>query len=163
MIWLCRSGRNSVYLQYFLDEEKLFLPWEGFRIDLSSFNSNEDLKCFISKERSDASKTAIATWAGQIRAFVHGMQLDDLVLIPHQGSKLYTLAKIIGDYHFADDNPHQLWHSRKICVLNEPIPRSLFSQSLQYSMGAYRTVFRIKDEAGVLATIKALQSDLKHL
>ena len=160
MIWVCRAGMNSAYLDYFLEEKKIFLPWEGFRIDLSSFNSKEELKQFVAMERAGASKTAVATWAGQIRAFVHDMEIGDLVLIPHQGSKLYTLAHIIGNYRFTTDNTQKLWHSRDICVIKEEIPRSAFSQSLQYSMGAYRTVFRIKDEKAVAQSLKPFRIDL---
>lgn len=47
----------------------------------------------------------------------------------------------------------ELCHSRKIEIMEDKIPREIFSQSLQYSMGAFRTLFKIKNEEEVFETI----------
>ena len=76
------------------------------------------------------------------------------MLIPHQRSRHYALSRIIGDYSFSDNDPQELWHSRKVSILKHEIPRSAFSKTLQYSMGAYRTVFKIRDEEDLQNILK---------
>ena len=79
------------------------------------------------------------------------MKSGDYVLIPYPRSKQYALGKIIGEYEYNENE--ELCHSRKIEIMEDKIPREIFSQSLQYSMGAFRTLFKIKNEEEVFETI----------
>ena len=76
-----------------------------------------------------------------------------MVLLPHLGSRHYTLAQIVGEYEYDPNNENGLWHSRKIKVLKREIPRDIFSQKIQYSLGAYRTIFHAKYEDEILGII----------
>lgn len=151
MIWVCRAGVYSSYLEYFFQNNKVFLPWRNsYRKDLSAFKSLEDMKSFVRNENNGASNTSIATWTSQLRIFSCDMKISDYVLIPHSHSRQITLAEIAGDYCFSENDPMKLWHSRKITILPGEILRSSLSKPLQYSLGAYRTVFRIKQEEELL-------------
>ena len=81
------------------------------------------------------------------------MQIGDYVLIPHKGSRYYTLGKVISNYCFCDSDENGLWHSRDIEILEIDIPREIFSQSMRYSLGAYRTIFKVREEEELLTTI----------
>lgn len=153
MIWVCRAGMNSVYLDYFLSTERVYLSWDGFKTDLRQFKDREELKSLVRKEKGDVTRTSVSNWSGQLYTFCWDMKVGDKVLIPHRGSRQYTLAQIKGDYTFSKDNEKGLWHSRSILILENEIPRAIFSQSMQYSLGAYRTIFKVRDEEELIETI----------
>lgn len=86
------------------------------------------------------------------------MKIGDYVLIPHKSSKKYSLARIIGEYAFGSKAKHQLWHSRRIEMISEDIPREIFNQSIQYFLGAYRTIFKAKQEEEIIKAIGQYKS-----
>ena len=155
MMWVCRAGMNSVHFKYYLSSCKIFLPWDGFKTDLNQFETREEYKALVKKEKPDAPRTSVSNWSGQLYTFCKEMKSEDFVLIPQQGSKKYAFAKIISDYMFDETNQQKLWHSREIDIIANDIPREAFSQSLQYSLGAYRTVFKVKAEEEVFKVISS--------
>lgn len=146
MIWVCRAGMNSVYLDYFLKTQRIFLPWDGFKCDLRQYKNREEIKKLVREEKGDVAKTSISNWSGQLYTFCWDMSINDKVLIPHKGRRKYTFAKIVGEYTYTENDEKGLWHSRAISIVPGDIPRDIFSQSMQYSLGAYRTIFKVKDE-----------------
>lgn len=127
MIWVCRAGMDSIYLDYILNSKKIFLPWQGFKVDLSQYRGREELKSLVRQEKGDAARTSISNWAGQLYTFCWDMNINDYVLIPHKGSRKYTFAKITGDYTFSEKDEKNLWHSRSISITENDIPRNIFS------------------------------------
>lgn len=157
VIWVCRAGRDSVYLDTFLQAKKVYLPWEGFKVDLTHYPSREQIKSLVQQEKGDVARTSISNWSGQLYSFCWEMNVGDYALIPHRGSRAYTLAKLVGDYEFCDSDQNGLWHSRKIRIVLPNIPREAFSQSMRYSLGAYRTLFRIREEEELISSISKYQ------
>ena len=153
MIWVCRAGVNSVYLDIFLNMKKVYLPWEGFKVDLKHYTDREQLKSLVRKEKGDVARTSISNWSGQLYSFCWEMKIGDYVLIPHKGSRYYTFGKITGDYMFCNYDENELWHSRDIEIVLTDIPKEVFSQSMRYSLGAYRTVFKVREEEELLTAI----------
>lgn len=146
MIWVCRAGISARYYDYYLNTSKIYLPWDGFCIDLSTVDTMEGFRQLVVCEKGTAERTSISNWAGQLNVFSNDMSVGDYVLIPSCRSKEYTLAQIISDYAFDPTNSEKLWHSREIVIIRTGIPKSLFSQSLQYALGAFRTVFKLRTD-----------------
>ena len=99
-------------------------------------------------EKNPDAPTTISNWAGQLYSFCVDMKVGDYVLVPGKSSRFYTLAAIIENYKYEQGKEYP--HSRKIKILNEHIDRECFTQSTQYSLGAFRTVFKVKQEEEVL-------------
>ena len=73
------------------------------------------------------------------------------MLIPTK--HMFILARVTGGYCF-DKNDHDcLYHSRTIEILDREIPRDAFSQYLTYFLGAYRMLFKSKEEEEILEAI----------
>ncbi len=161
MIWVCRAGMNSIYLDTFLNSKKVYLPWDGFKVNLRQYTDREQLKALVRQEKGDVARTSISNWSGQLYTFCWEMQKGDYVLIPHKGSRSYTFGELVGDYSFCDSNKRELWHSRDIEILITDIPREAFSQSMRYSLGAYRTIFKVKDEEELLTAITKYRKQKK--
>ena len=153
MIWVCRAGQKSKYIENFIKNDRIFLPWDGFNMNLGNLKEMEEYRNLVSEERNTENRTTISNLAAQLKAFSLDMNIDDYVLIPHQGSRKYTFARICGDYEYNALDNNNLWHSRKIQILKMDIPREAFSQSLQYSLGAFRTIFRVKNEEECIEVI----------
>lgn len=151
MMWVCRPGQKGIYLEKFIKDKKIFISWEGFKVDLSKAETREEFREIVIDERKPEARTTISNWAGQLYSFCREMQIGDLVLIPHQSSKKYALARIVGDYEY--NSKEELVHSRKIEIMKNNIPRELFDQSTQYSLGAFRTLFKVRDEDVVMEAI----------
>ena len=161
MMWVIRAGQNSVYYDKFLEESKVFLPWTGFKMDLSSFSSRPEFRNLVEKEKGDVHHTSVSNWAGQLYSFTVDAQKNDFVLIPSKGSHTYCLSKITGDYAFNENEPSKLYHSRDIKVILKDIPKRIFSQEIVYSLGAFRTIFKARHEEEIIRAIKKWK-DKKH-
>ena len=106
------------------------------------------------EEKGEVTRTSISNWAGQLYSFCWEMKRNDYVLIPLNHSRQFVLSRIVGDYAFDPDNEFGLWHSRDVEIIQESIPNAIFSQSIRYSLGAFRTIFKAKDEEEIIATIE---------
>ncbi|MBR3356228.1 MAG: hypothetical protein IKG46_00050 [Solobacterium sp.] len=148
MIWVCRSGKHGKDYDEVRKFSDVFMGWDGYRLDLSGLINREDFKELVIKEKNPAARTTISNWAGQLYSFCREMQKGDFVLVPNLNAKEFLLARIVGDYRFEADRMYP--HVRRIEVLKEGISRSLFSQSTQYSLGAFRTVFKVRQEEEIL-------------
>ncbi len=157
-MWVFRAGKNGAMYNDVIEYSQVFLPWDGYQEDLSKYQTMPEFRKLVEREKQTTNRTSVSNWASQILVFVKTSQIGDCVLIPAQGSKCYTLAKIAGDYEYIESNDEMLRHTRKITVLEENIPRSVFSQEVKYMLGAYRTVFKIRNEDLVLQQIEQWHS-----
>ena len=148
MMWVCRAGKNG---SDFGDVKKygdIFLAWEGFRLNLESFSSRDSFKELVIKEKNPSARTSISNWAGQLYSFCQEMTRGDYVLVPYNKSHEYLLTIVEGEYRY--DTSRKYPHVRKIKTVCDGILRSQFTQSTQYSLGAFRTVFKVKQEEEIL-------------
>lgn len=152
-MWVCRAGNSSVYYKKFICDRKIYIPWDGYKYNLHSCKDLSDFKLIVEKEKGTINSTTISNWASQLYSFVCKMELNDYVLIPAYRSREYCLAQIVGQYEFLIDDSEELCHSRAIVILKQDIPREIFTKDIQYSLGAYRTIFRANKEREILQAI----------
>jgi restriction system protein len=62
MAWVMRAGKESVYLNKFVEGSRIYLPWEGYKVNLSKLDSREDFKQLVIKEKGDQNRTTISNW-----------------------------------------------------------------------------------------------------
>ena len=153
-MWVVRAGQKSIYFNDYIEKRRIFIPWDGYKCDLSKLDNLGDYRKLVLKEKgSDNSPVSISNWTIQLFSFVREMRSDDYVLIPSELSRYYCLARIKGGYCYDGKAANGLYHSREIEILETNIPRGIFEQSIQYSLGAYRTIFHAKYEDEILETI----------
>ena len=39
MLWICRAGQKGCFFSKYIEEQRIYLPWDGYRFDLSKYNS----------------------------------------------------------------------------------------------------------------------------
>lgn len=152
-MWVCRAGQKAIYLDYFLENSRIYLVWQGFRSNLRNYESRYDYRELVMKEKNTDNHTSVSNWSGQLFSFCHEMCVGNYVIIPHERSRKYCLAKITGIYEYDENDERGLFHSHQIEIINDSIPKELFDQTIQYSLGAFRTIFRAKNEDEILRRI----------
>ena len=153
MMWVIRAGQNALHYDKYIQNSKVYIPWDGYKIDLSEIKTRAEFKTVVEKEKGTNNRTSVSNWAGQLYTFTQGIEKGDLILIPSKGSHTFCLAKIKGDYSFDENEKDKLYHCRDIEILKKDIPKNIFSQSVIYSLGAFRTIFKAKRESEILKTI----------
>lgn len=153
-MWVCRAGYKAMYFNQFIQDGKIYLAWNGFNTDFHTLKTMQEVRNLVSSEMGSNNHTSVSNWSGQLMAFYKEIQIGDYVIIPHAKSQAYTLAIITGDYVYENDSPTELHHSRSISIINAEMPKAAFSQSQIYSLGAYRTIFKAKNEEEILAVFR---------
>lgn len=153
-MWLVRAGRASVYFEKFIMDKKVYLPWEGYRFDLSQYETLKDFRTIVEKEKNTTNRTSVSNWSAQLFSFVQAMKPGDYVLIPSKGSHKYVLSRIVSDYMYSENDSENLVHSRAIDIIYNDIPKDIFPQGILYSLGTFRTIFNVKQEESILKIIR---------
>lgn len=143
-LWLNRAGRRGEYEKRFLQDNRLYLTWDGLSYDLSNVKK-DDIFGVLLQFYPNAKKGTIRNWVGQMWPFVHEMKEGDWVVLP---SKLKPaaihFAEITGPYVFDPKAEDPFYHHHTVKWIATDVPRSNFDQDLLYSFGAFKTVCRIK-------------------
>lgn len=157
MIWVLRPGKEGVYYDQFITGQKLFLPWTDYNTDLSRIKERKEFRDIVIKEKHPDAQTTVSNWSGQLYSFCFEMKEKDLVLIPKRHSVEYAVVRLIGGYKY--ENNGNFHHFREYELVAQGIPRTAFTQTTQYTLGAYRTLFKVKQTEEVLRVIKLYLND----
>ncbi len=145
-IWLCRAGKHGEYENKFFEDSKIYCTWEDVTVSLESFaNRNELHDYFMSQPEGTKPKTA-TNWVSQVWPFAHEMKKGDWVMLPSKVKPVIHIAQITGDYVFDKDAIDPFFHYREVNWFKKGVPKSLFEQDILYSLGAFMTICRIKQE-----------------
>ncbi len=142
-VWLVRAGSHGEYEQKFLQENRIYLTWDGFDAPLDQFSNRDSLIEYLAKLDVEAKPRKLINYASQIWPFAHDMQEGDRVILPSKLQPVIYIGQITSKcYHqLGAENP--FYHWRSVEWLPDAVPRSHFSQDLLYSFGAFLTVCRI--------------------
>lgn len=144
-IWLIRAGKYGEHEDRFLNDNKIYLTWEGLQeIDLSIAKDYDQLKELVQINYPGESVRKIGNWSGQIWAFTLAMSFKDWIVMPKKGKGTIALGEIKSNYKFDLSADFNYRHYHEVRWLNQDVPRGVFDQDLLYSMGAFLTVCEIK-------------------
>ncbi len=51
MMWVIRAGQNALYYDKFIQNSKVYIPWDGYKLDLSEIKSRSDFRTVVEKEK----------------------------------------------------------------------------------------------------------------
>ena len=156
-MWVCRAGRYGEYENRFLEDGRIYCTWDNLGVSILSFNTKQDLQqYFIDDDPNLKVKTAL-NWASQVWPFGHDMKKDEIVVLPSKIKSTYHFGKITGDYTYDASGTVPYCHYHTVDWFAIDIPRSSFDQDILYSLGAFMTIFRIKQVDRVKAQLQAVQ------
>ena len=99
-LWLNRAGRHGEYEKKFLDEDRVYLTWDGLKHNLAEIDKKSDLAELLRKVYPIAFKGRIRQNLGQIWQFSQEMKPGDWVVLPSKMKAAIHIAEITGPYVF---------------------------------------------------------------
>ncbi|WP_199426656.1 restriction endonuclease [Thermaerobacillus caldiproteolyticus] len=142
-VWLVRAGRNGEQQEAALENGVAVIGWNELP-DLSNIQTREQLKKLFNKVYPKATENEAANKVGQIWAFIHRIQVGDLVALPLKYRSAIAIGKVVGTYQYRTDIAANIRHTIPVEWIRTDIPRTAFDQDLLYSLGAFMTVCQIK-------------------
>lgn len=143
-IWLIRAGSHGEYEQKFIQENRVYVTWDGLDVNLAKLKQRADLTAAMAVRYQDAKPKAIQNWVSQVWPFAHDIKPGDWVVLPLKSQPAIYIGEVAGDYRFETEGPSPFYHWREVKWIAEAIPRAHFSQDLLYSFGAFLTICRIQ-------------------
>lgn len=129
----------------FLDKNVIAIGWKEMG-DLSKIEPNrESFKSKYSATYTEASKNSIANCVGTLIRFSLEMQIGDYVVFPSKTNREINIGQITSDYFF-DEDEHIYAQKRRVKWLRH-LPRAAFTQGALYEVGAFISVFLIRNYA----------------
>lgn len=134
------------------DQPQLDLVGNGFTAigwtemgDLSLIGDDrEAMKAKVAATYPNLKPGAIPGTAGTLLSFAYRMQVGDLLVYPYRPDSTLNFGRIESDYYHDAAAPlHR--NRREVTWLKTDVPRTNFSQSARYEVGAAVTVFRVKN------------------
>jgi restriction system protein len=122
------------------------IGWDKVK-DLSLVGqAREELKALVAEAYPSAKPGAIPVWAGVMQRFAFEAQSGDVVIYPNSATATLNFGRLDGSYYF-DAAAEKHKHRRKVVWLQTDVPRTTFSKSARYEIGAAVTMFRVKNHA----------------
>jgi restriction system protein len=143
-IWLIRAGSHGEYEQKFIQENRVYVTWDGLDVNLAKLPARPALVDAMTVHYPDTKPKAILNWVSQVWPFAHEIKKGDLVVLPLKTQPAIQIGEIIGDYHFEPTGPDPYYHWRPVKWIAEAVPRVNFGQDLLYTFGAFLTICRVQ-------------------
>lgn len=143
-IWITRAGSNGEYEQKFIQENRVYLTWDGLDVNLAKLTEWSQLLAAMTEHYPETKPKAILNWASQVWPFAHDMKKGDLAVLPLKSQHAIQIGEITGDYQFEPKGPDPYFHWRPVKWIGEAVPRDRFGEDLLYSFGAFMTVCRVQ-------------------
>lgn len=143
-IWGIRAGKGGDAHDLFLSDGVIALA----DAELGNLNKlpklREEFYTAYRKKHPEETRTGSAGIGGKFFRFAHEISIGDLVVYPALRDKTVYIGSVTGDYVFDKASPFP--HKRSV-VWKYMIPKSEFSLSARYELGAARTFFEFKKNA----------------
>lgn len=152
-VWVCRTGSDGRFNDLFFETSKIYLTREDIDYNLAD-QSKDSIIEKMETEMSSAARQTISNIWSQLNIFANKMQINDIVLIPKKGAFSVSVAQIVGEYVFNETLAFPLKHSRKIKILKKDIDTTTFPRDIFHTIGAFRTIFEVKESDRLIAVLK---------
>ncbi|MBU2706340.1 restriction endonuclease [Zooshikella marina] len=143
-VWLIRAGSSGEFEQKFIQENRVYLTWDELKQNLADLQQRSELLAVLEGLYKDSKPKRLINYVSQLWPFAHKMNVGDYVILPSKSQPVIYVGKINSDYQFNPAGPDPFFHWRQVNWMDEPIPRSHFSQDLLNSFGAFMTICRIQ-------------------
>lgn len=165
-LWMFRAGRHGEFEDRFLTTSRIYLTWGDTFADARELKSRAEISQALRQRWAEASDGLVRNHAAQIGAFLHGMNVDDLVVVPSKKKPELHFGVIRSEVQFDAEADADYRHFREVTWLRD-VPRAEMDKDILYSLGSIMTICEIKrNDAEVrvrrmlkLAVSKALPLD----
>ena len=137
---------NDTLSSELVDEGFISIGWDELG-DLNAIGpTREALKAALAEAYPERKPGAIPVEAGILYRFAHEMKPGDIVVAPYKADSTINIGVISGGYQYAADAPTHR-NRRKVDWKLVGLPRTTFTQPALYEIGAFITIFKIRNHA----------------
>jgi len=151
-IWLCRAGRIGEFETKFLEDNRIYCTWNNLNVNLQNIKDKSALQDYFVQQDEDVKVKTAMNWASQVWPFAHEMKIGEWVMLPSKTKPSVYIGKIQSYYEFVKDAVNPYYHFHKVEWFAE-IPRENFDKDILFSIGAFMTICRIKQEDRIKAIV----------
>jgi restriction system protein len=126
-----------------IDEAYVAIGWQELG-DLRQYPDRDAFKAAITEKIPEAKTGAQPVYAGILHRFTHEIQAGDIVVYPSKHDRMVNIGRLTGEFVHIEDEADEYPNHRGVEWLGQ-FPRSDFSQSALNEIGAYITLFLIKN------------------
>ena len=155
--WMVRAGRDSVYVDDFLNDSVAAIGW----VDLGELPpkcSKTQLVELYKQAHPNDSTASVANGVGQITRFADEITIGDGVATYDRDKRLYYLGKIKGKAQWQPQTIPNLPRAREV-EWTHKVPRDALSKPTRNTLGAIQTLFSINADAAADLHKHALAMD----
>jgi restriction system protein len=129
--------------------------------DLSATSTTGEVGDLVSAAYSVQLPKAVGSYTNQLFAFVHRIEIGDLIVMPITESSQIAIARVTGPYESHSTEKPDFRRFRPVEWIRTDIPRSAVLQDLLYSTGAFMTICQLtrNDAANRIQAIATTGSD----
>ena len=143
-LWLLRTGSHNEFEKRFMEEDRVYLCWNGLNRNLNEVASQNELRDLLRELYPSNKEKKTIIHSSQIWAFSHRMQPKDWLVIPNSYRAVIHIAEITGAYQYDSHAEDPFYHWMDVKWVETDIPRSNFDQDLLYSFGAAMTICKLE-------------------
>jgi restriction system protein len=135
-VWMVRAGKQGQNERYCLDNNIVGTGWREVP-DLTDAHDRDAIRRIVESIYSGA---AIPNYTGQLWRLRHGMEIDDLVVLPLKTTSQIAIGRISGGYKYNSSQDPDRSHAIPVEWLQTGIPRTAIRQDLLFSLGSAMTI-----------------------
>ncbi|QPN59741.1 restriction endonuclease [Synechococcus sp. CBW1002] len=141
---LIRAGSRGEQEHKFLDEDRVYVTWDGLDVDLEDLPDRKALILALEERFPEEKAKALLNFSSQVWPFVKEMAIGDWVVMPSKLQSGLYFGEFTGDCRIEATGPNSYYHWREINWFSGLIPRTVSPQGMLYSFGAFMTICRIQ-------------------
>jgi len=140
-VYLVRAGANGEDEEYAIENNLAIIGFTDVP-KLAAAKDYDEVFKIVEPVMPGAKRRAIGNRAGQVWAFAVAMKPGDIVVMPRKLNSQIALGVVCGLYKFRKVRD-EFRHTREVKWVRPDVARTVFSQDLLYSFGAFMTVCNI--------------------
>ncbi len=61
MMWVIRAGQNSLYYHKYIESLKVYLPWDGYKMDFFDVKTCDEFRVVVEREKGIDNRATISS------------------------------------------------------------------------------------------------------
>jgi hypothetical protein len=145
--WMVRAGRGGKFYDEFIKYDLIATGWDKIT-SLANAKSKSELEKIYHDAYPNEPKGKLGTHVGELWAFVHDIEVGDIVLTSNPLNRTIYIGRIRGDYLYSKKQLGDMYYKhRRNVVWEKEVSRDVFSQDMRNSIGSLLTIFSINKHA----------------
>lgn len=117
-LWMVRAGRNGEYENVAIELHLAIIGW-GELPDLTTYNCRDELAAVLESTYPHQKHETILNWASQLWAFVHQIEIGDLIVLRVTVNEAIALMRlepysILSHFHLYLTQSPEFKHSEEV-------------------------------------------------